>query len=317
MPLDTNYDLIIFGAGPHGIELCKMAKDKGIKTAVIDTDRVCSLARKLPDDLVFASQGASLGLDLEVDTITTKEFTDYYDDYIKKHQLEVHENMSYDYAWWDKHNKHFVITLYDQLIYATNVVIATGAFSKPRRLGVAGEDGESVQHKIYNEETSGKQVLVVGSGNAAALSIIRAAKDNNVIWATRKKMNLEKIFALWRGDLQKLVESGKVTALEECRVLDLSDNQAKLSNGVLMGFDIASINIGYTKNTQALEIFNIPMRDGSVIKDPYTCETKVPGVYVFGSLAEYCQVGGCHKIVTLSDAKILGKQVLDHIIKAS
>jgi thioredoxin reductase (NADPH) len=305
--------LVIIGAGPHGISLAKMAQERGISCVIIEKKNPCQLARDLPDDLEFATEGPALGLDMNVQSILAKEFVDYYDAYIKLHNLTVwteQEVVKVDkkkYYSSGKSYELFLTSTTDHDVESSNVVIATGHFSTPRKLGAPGE--EFALHRVNKEPNYDKDIVVIGSGNSAANAIIRNAEDNSVYWVIRGELDTSTIFYKWRDQVETLIKSGKITVISNTLIDEFTIGSCITQGGVINA-DLFYVLIGYDTDHSVGDLYGVTPGN----KDVNTCETNIPGVYLFGSLADECQVGGCYKRVMLSDSKILGEQLLSHIV---
>jgi len=302
-------DILIIGGGPHGLNLCKMAEDYGLSAAVVEKNRICNLARSLPPDLDFASDHNAIGFDSKDESITVKRFLEYYKNFVEDNNLSVFEESSIISV--SRSCDGFLAKTDDRAFLSKKVVLATGMFSSSKKLGVPGEGGSNVFHKIEEKASSGKNIIIVGSGNSAANAILRAARDNNVTWLVRRQFDASRIFYKWRSNLEEVVLSGQVSVIENSSPIRFLGNSCYHTKGELL-FDKAYILIGYNTDFSVFKKFEI-IEKAIEIKDKQTCETNVEGVYIFGSLAGRCTIEGQSKVVVLSDSKALGNQVLGHI----
>jgi thioredoxin reductase (NADPH) len=171
------------------------------------------------------------------------------------------------------------------------LVLATGYFDQPNRLGVTGEDLPHVSHYFDEGHLSyGRDAVVIGGKNSAveaALQLFRAGARTTIIY---RGTAWPKSVKYWlRPDLENRIKAGEITARmgthvagitpTEVRVHGLGGEEAIPADRVypLIGFhpDLGlfdRIGIKYDRETGRPEI------------DADTLETSVRGVYVAGSV---------------------------------
>jgi Fe-S-cluster-containing hydrogenase component 2/CRP-like cAMP-binding protein/thioredoxin reductase len=75
-----------------------------------------------------------------------------------------------------------------QQLRAANIVLAIGVEGNPRRLGVKGEDEQSVLYQLDDpKEFKGETILVVGAGDAAIENALALSEQNDVVIVNRGK----------------------------------------------------------------------------------------------------------------------------------
>ncbi len=152
------YDLICIGAGPTGMACCIEAKRAGMRALAIEKGCLCNSLYHYPTNMVFFTTAERLEIgDLPLTSATDKptrsEALKYYRKVAEHYQLELrlHERV----ARVEGSDGRFVLhtttangvsTQFD----AKKIVLATGYYDLPNRLGVPGEGLPHVSH-YYTE----------------------------------------------------------------------------------------------------------------------------------------------------------------------
>jgi thioredoxin reductase (NADPH) len=172
------------------------------------------------------------------------------------------------------------------------VVIATGYFGHPNRLGVPGEGLPHVTH-LFKEghEAFDQPAVVVGGGNSAvdaALDLYRAgARVTIVHFAPSLDPNIKP----WvRPDIENRIKEGSIAARFESRVCAIEPRDVVLQTPrgeERVPADHVYLMLGYQPNAALLHALAVPIdpTTGIPAHDPATMETAVPGVFIAGVLA--------------------------------
>ncbi|MEZ5333084.1 MAG: NAD(P)-binding domain-containing protein [Thermoanaerobaculia bacterium] len=175
---------------------------------------------------------------------------------------------------------------------ARNVVLATGYFGNPRRLGVPGED-EPWVHSRYLEpyRHHGERVVLVGGGNSsceAALELWR----NGVASVTMvvRKDELKQSVKYWvKPDVENRIAEGSIDALFDSEVESFADHvvRVRTPDGPReLPADAAYVLIGYDTDASLLARCGVTVDPETLVPrfDEDSCETDVPGFYVAGAV---------------------------------
>ena len=281
---------VIVGAGPIGLACAISAKRRGIDPLVIDAGALANSIVRYPVNMAFFTTPERLEIGNHPlvcagPKATREEALKYYRGVARAEALRVRTFTKLVDANTVESSRGRESISWDRL------VLATGYFDHPNRLGVPGEDLPHVRHYFDEAHLSyGLDAVVIGGKNSAveaALQLFRAGARTTIIyrgttWPTSVKYWL-------RPDLENRIKAGEITARlgahvssitpREVRVHGLGGEDAIPADRVyaLIGFhpDLGlfdRIGIRHDRDTGRPEI------------DADTLETSVPGVHVAGSV---------------------------------
>src|ERR1044071_3360183 len=185
-------DLVIVGAGPCGPAAAVSAQRAGLKPLVIESGVVVSTIESYPTYVRFFSTAEKLSIGglpfvIATEKPTRRDALAYYRSVVTYFQIPLRQRERV-VAIRGKADDFTVVSVNaagDEIHTRTGaVVVATGYFGSPNRLGVPGENLPHVTH-VYREghEAFLQDVVVVGGGNSAA----EAALD---LWRSGARVTL-------------------------------------------------------------------------------------------------------------------------------
>ena len=166
----NNKEVIIVGAGPAGLATALQLERYGIRSLIIEQGRVGGLL--LNANLVENYPGFPGG-------IAGPELVDLFKEQVKSYNLHIYkarlENLDYT-------NEQFEFSVDGQLLHSRLAVVASG--TKPRTLNELDIPPE-IQNKVYYEvypllDVVGKQIAIVGAGDAAFDYALNLARNNDI-----------------------------------------------------------------------------------------------------------------------------------------
>ena len=174
---------------------------------------------------------------------------------------------------------------------ARAVVIATGYFGTPNRLGAPGEDLSHVTH-YYREghDAFERDALVVGGGNSAvetALDLVRAGARVTVVHVGP---TFDRNIKPWvRPDFEGRVSDGLIALRWNTRVTAIAPGVAHVTSpdgAATLPADHVYLMTGFTPSSELVGPLGVHVDAATGVPEhnPATMETNVPGVYVAGVL---------------------------------
>ncbi|MGH7753942.1 MAG: YpdA family putative bacillithiol disulfide reductase, partial [Gemmatimonadales bacterium] len=172
------------------------------------------------------------------------------------------------------------------------LVLATGYFDHPNRLGVPGEDLPHVSHYLDEPHGAfGQDVVVIGGKNSAveaALQLFRAGARVTLVY---RKAELPKSVKYWlKPDLENRIQAGEIRARFGAQVLEVTSRDVRvcLSTGAeeRLPADRVYPLIGFHPDFDLFRRIGISFEEttGRPSLDPDSLETNVPGVFLAGSV---------------------------------
>ncbi len=305
MPDHPHLDLVIVGAGPIGLEAAIRAKRAGLRYLVLDKGPVVSAIARYPTYMTFftTSERLEIGghpLVTATDKATRKEALDYYRKVVQNEALQVRTFTAVRTlapraaaAGFDVHTRDERGTT--ATLHARAVMLATGYFDNPKRLGVPGEDLPHVSH--YFDEAHphyGRDVTIVGAGSSAADAALDLHRAGARVTMVHRGADFRHSLKYWiRPNLENRVKEGSITAHFHSRVRAITDD-AVLIDEQPPGQPTQRLRIptqrtflltGYVASPELLHQAGVRTDPETCAAelDPDTFETNVPGLYCIGS----------------------------------
>jgi thioredoxin reductase (NADPH) len=259
----ASYDLVIVGAGPAGISACLTAKKNGINFLLLEQDTLGGTIFTFPRKKIVMTSAMDLPLygKLKLFQTSKSELLEIWQTIMQKHNISIRENSKVESI--EREEGIFkVTTMRGEPVTAAAVLLAIGRRGTPRKLNVPGENKEKVAYRLLEPEAiSGKDILVVGGGDAAVESALLLADENHVILSYRNEvfsrlkpansMALNKAIA--SGVLEVRLKTNLVNIEDDCVALESSD-EGKFYN---LRNDLVFIFAGGELPTQFLEKIGI------------------------------------------------------------
>lgn len=293
-------DVGIVGAGPCGLAAAVAVKRAGLEGILIDRASLVSGIASYPTYITFFSTADRLSIAgipfvVPADKPTRREALAYYRAVAKHFDVPLRQYENVVSA--EKRGERFLLRTRNRFgeeseIDVGALVVATGYFGHPNRLGVPGEDLPHVTHLFTEGHWAFDQdVVVVGGGNSAveaALDLYRAgARVALVHFAPSIDPNVKPWIV---PDITNRIREGSIAAHFESRVSAIEPHQVVLDTprGVeRVKAEQVYLMLGYQPNNDLLVQLGVPIDSATGIPkhDPETMETTVPGVFIAGVIA--------------------------------
>src|SRR6478672_4584428 len=190
--MDNDADLVMVGGGPCGLATAVSAQRAGLKPLVIESNVAVSAIAAYPTYARFFSTAEKLSIGglpfvIATEKPTRRDALAYYRAVVTYFGIKLRQRERVT-AIEGSSGEFTVVSRTasgeESRTKAGAVVIATGYFGSPNRLGVPGEELPHVTH-VYREghEAFLQDVVVVGGGNSAA----EAALD---LWRSGARVTL-------------------------------------------------------------------------------------------------------------------------------
>lgn len=284
-------EAIIVGAGPIGLACAISAKRRGIDPLVIDAGAIANSIVRYPINMTFFTTPERLEIGNHPlvcagAKATREEALKYYRGVVRAERIRVQ-------TYTKLVGAHEVETrLGRESITWDRLVLATGYFDHPNRLGVPGEDLPHVHHYFDEAHLSyGRDAVVIGGKNSAveaALQLFRAGARTTIVY---RGTTWPKSVKYWlRPDLENRIKAGELAARLGSQVVEITPRDVLVRGGLgneeRIPADRVYPLIGFHPDLQLFERIGIAFdrESGRPEINAETLETSVPGVYAAGSV---------------------------------
>ena len=288
-----NFDVCIIGAGPIGICCAIEAKKNGLSYIIIDRGCLVNSLYNYPKNMTFFSTSDKLEIG-EVPFIshnskpTKSEALEYYRRVVSSWELNV--NLYEEVTDIIKEDK-FEIKTSKSEYSAKKVIISTGFYDIPYKLGVPGEELPKVKH-YYDEPHPyfGMRVAVVGAANSAvdvALETYRkGAKEVTMII---REPSLSDSVKYWvKPDVENRIEEGSIKSYFNSNLTKIEYDKIYVSTPEgekVLENDFVLAMTGYQPDFSFLSKLGIELGEDKYktpVHNPETMETNIEGIYLAG-----------------------------------
>jgi len=199
------------------------------------------------------------------------------------------------------------------------VVIATGYYDHPNRLGIPGEDRPQVCH-YYAEAHAyyGQRVVVVGGKNSAALAALDLWRHGAVVTLVHRRERLSDSVKYWiRPDIENRLKEGSIASRFETRVVSIEEDSVQLDGKggpETLPADAVFLLTGYHPDDSLLRGagVNVDSASGRPEHDPATFESNVPGLFVAGSIVSGRETGKTF----IENGRLHGEKIVARVLQS-
>ncbi|MFN2636672.1 MAG: YpdA family putative bacillithiol disulfide reductase [Gemmatimonadaceae bacterium] len=295
--MTRDVDLAIVGGGPCGLAAAVSAQRAGLEALVIESDVVVSTIAAYPTYVRFFSTPEKLsigGLPFVVATEkpTRRDALAYYRSVVTHFEVPLRQRERVT-AIQGQSGSFVVFSKTqggkEQRTNARSVVIATGYFGSPNRIGVPGENLPHVSH-IFREghEAFLQDVVVVGGGNSAAEAALDLWRSGARVTLVHFGPTFDKKIKPWvLPDFTNRVKEGVIKAKWNARVTGITPDEVSLgtAGGVEhVPAERVYLMTGFAPCLDLLRDLGVPIDPvtGIPAHDSKTLETAVAGVFIAG-----------------------------------
>ena len=288
-----NFDVCIIGAGPIGICCAIEAKKNNLSYIIIDRGCLVNSLYNYPKNMTFFSTSDKLEIG-DVPFIshnskpTKSEALEYYRRVVSSWDLKI--NLYEEVTDITKEEK-FIIKTSKGEYNSDKVIVSTGFYDIPYKLGVPGEDLPKVKH-YYDEPHPyfGMRVAVVGAANSAvdvALETYRkGAKEVSMII---REPSLSDSVKYWvKPDVENRIEEGSIKSYFNSNITKIEEDKIFVSTPdgeKILDNDFVLAMTGYQPDFSFLKKLGIELGDDEYktpVHNPETMQTNIEGIYLAG-----------------------------------
>ncbi|HUL72938.1 MAG TPA: YpdA family putative bacillithiol disulfide reductase [Vicinamibacterales bacterium] len=317
-------DLLIVGAGPAGLAAAIAASRRGLSYVVLEKGALVNSLLHYPTDMVFFTTPELLEIGgfpfvSPYEKPTRQEALRYYRRVTDSARIDV--RFDEPVTTITRRPDGFVVTSHPvhgapATRTARAVVIATGAYDLPNRLGVPGEDLPNVSH-YYREPHAfyRRRVVIVGGKNSAAEAALDIFRNGGQVLMVHRREALGESIKYWvKPDIENRIKEGSIRALFSTHVVEITPEHVFVDGpgGRLREpADAVLLLTGYRSDTTLLRQAGAAIDEsiGAPVHHPDTYETTVPGLFVIGA----CIAGQQSGRIFIENGRFHGEVVVREI----
>jgi thioredoxin reductase (NADPH) len=288
-------DIAIVGAGPTGLATAIEAHRLGLKYLVFDKGCITNSILGFPTHMIFFTTPELLeigGMPLVSDREkpSRNEALKYYRKVVQSIGIKVRQYEEVQNIQAAGSHQFRVQTSAGEYT-AKNIVLATGYYDNPNKLGIPGEDLPHVSH-YYTEPYSyfDRDVVVVGGRNSAAEAALDLFRGGARVTLVHRGSEMGSTLKYWvRPDIENRFKAGEVKPYFNSIVNRITPSSVEIDQqGTTHSLraDRVFLLTGYRSSTKFFEQLGVKW-DPETLRPQYnaeTFETNIPGVYLAGSI---------------------------------
>lgn len=320
-------DVAIVGAGPTGLACGIELARRGVNAVLFDKGCVVNSIYHYPINLVFFTTPELLEIgDIPMTSLNEKpgrtEALKYYRRVADHYKLNVHQYervLGFDGSDGNFQVRTETADGASHCYRARKVILASGYYDIPNKMGVPGEDLDKVihyyreAHPFYNQD-----ILIVGAKNSACISALElfwtGARVTMVVRGTAISNNVK----YWiKPNIENRIKCGEVKAYFQSSVKEIRQHDVVLTTPdgeVVVKNDFVFAMTGYRPDFEFMAEHGIHLDPVSSkpITNVDTLESERKGVYLAGVI-----VAGIHtNEIFIENGRFHGKLIAEAIQKS-
>ena len=305
-------DVLIIGAGPSGLATAIAAKQRGLDYVVVERGVLVNSIFHFPVHMVFFTtpellEVGGLPLVTPYDKPTRLEALRYYRRVVEIYglQISVHEEVL---SIERDEDGVFAVTTRNthpstepgrgpsviggdsrRVRHARAIVMATGYYDLPNRIGVPGENLPHVNH-YYNDTHPyyRQRVVVVGGKNSAAEAALELFRGGAHVTLVHRRATLGDSIKYWvRPDIENRIKEGSIAARFEADVVEIGPTEVVIEQqGVREALPAEAVFLltGYHPDVELMTRAGVRCDPVTLAPDldQGTFETNMPNLFLAG-----------------------------------
>jgi thioredoxin reductase (NADPH) len=320
------FDAIVVGAGPTGLACAIECKRRGLRAIVFDKGCLVNSLYHYPSNLTFFTTPELLEIgDLPMTSVREKpnrtEALKYYRRVTQHYQIDVRQYEQVDNIR-GKDGAFFVETATrrdeTKCYQARKVIVATGYYDLPVKMGVPGEDLAKVFHYYQDPHPFyDSDVAVIGGKNSAAIVALEIYRAGGRVTLIHRNKQLSDSIKYWiKPDIENRIKNNEITGYFETALEEITQESIRirtpegkktLKNDFVLAMTGYQPDIGFLSRT-GIEFDPQSQRPRTNEK---SLESDRPGVYLAGVI-----VAGMHtNEIFIENGRFHGIQIAEDIAK--
>ncbi|MCA1762343.1 MAG: YpdA family putative bacillithiol disulfide reductase [Flavobacteriales bacterium] len=293
--MEKHWEVIVIGGGPCGIAAAAELKKRNIESLIIEKGSVTESIRRYPKRMRFFSTADNIEIaSIPFATSNVKANRNEALQYYRKVALyfKLQFSLGTEALQIKKGVDNFSIETTKGTFTANKVVLATGYFDLPRKLGIPGEDGPNTNH--YYEEPyahSFQKVVIVGGGNSAIEAALELYRHDVDVTMVVRGDDIKQTAKYWLvPDIRNRIKEGKIKLITNTAVTAISEDHIHIQSvdgrDEKLPADFVYLLVGYLPNEALLKKCGLKPDPETLLVnfDQKTFESDVEGLYLCGTV---------------------------------
>jgi thioredoxin reductase (NADPH) len=319
------FDVLIIGAGPTGLACAIEARRAGYSAVAVDKGCLCNSLYHYPTNMTFFTTPELLEIgDIPFVTAQQKpvrqEALEYYRKVSEFYRLDVRQYHTVTST--EGGDGAFLVHCTDLLsrptvFLARKLVVATGYYDLPNRLGVPGEDLPKVTH-YYREPHPyyNSDVAVVGARNSAAIAALELWRHGARVTLIHRGAAISPNVKYWiKPDIENRIKNQEIAACfnssireitPDAVLLDTPGGEQRVKNDFVLAMT------GYHPDFDFLRALGVELSlqpSSKPVVDARTLESNVAGVYLAGVIIAGMNTGE----IFIENGRYHGRQIAEDL----
>jgi len=316
--------VIIIGAGPIGLATGIELKKRNIPFLIIERGCLVQSLYNYPVNMTFFSTSDKL----EIGGIpfishgfkpTRSEALEYYRRAAQHYELPVRLYESLERV--EGEDGQFTVHTSKGSYEASKIVIATGFYGTPNKLGVPGEDLPKVMH-YYKEAHpfAWQKVLVVGAGNSGVDVALECYRSGAEVSMAIRYSEVKPTVKYWvKPDIENRIKNNEITTYFNTELVEIREHEVDLKTPegqITIENDFVLAMNGYRPNYTLLDRLGIEYSKDEACIPVYNeqhLESNRRGIYVAGVVCAGMQTSK----LFIENSRVHADQIAQHITLSS
>ncbi len=285
-------EIAIIGAGPGGIGAATNAARHGISHVLIEKAEVANTIYQyqLKKYVMAEPQHLPLRAECRFEAGSRETILEQFGEDLERHGVNVVKG---EVTAIEREGELYRISYGDASCLARHIVMAIGVQGSPRKLGVSGDALPHVFYTLSDPEAhTGKDIVVVGAGDAAIENALALLERNTVTlinrgaeFARAKDANSRKILqAISSGEMRCFYNTTIESVKSDTIVLNTPEGEVSVPCNHIIA------RLGCVPPRKFLEGVGISFPSADINSVPVVSEryeSNVPGIHIIGALIGY------------------------------
>jgi thioredoxin reductase (NADPH) len=304
----ATFDVLIIGAGPAGMAAAIAAQQRGLRYVVLEQAALVNSLLHYPTDMIFFTTP-------DLMEIGGLPFVSPHEKPTRQEALKYYRRVADAFALDIRFDEPVTSLTVDAVgVFhagsqprggapvvraARAVIVASGAYDLPNRLGIPGEDLPHVSH-FYKEPHLHyrRRVVIVGGKNSAAEAALDLYRNRAAaVTIVHRHAALGDSIKYWvKPDIENRIKEGSVAARFNTRVVEIAPTAVVVEGAdgrEELPTDFVYLLTGYRSDTSLLRSVGAKVDDaeGAPVLNADTFETSVRNLFVIGAAVAGKQSG--------------------------